>query len=360
MKAYFIAGGYMGCNYVRVLMPMWENGYMGNVMGLSTKNNKVDNMMHDLQNVDVVVFHRPELKEYGPVAKQLRQMGKKIVFDNDDTFKLHRGHPFYKINEIENADEKMTKINKRIDDFISSADLVTTTTKTLANEYRELNDNVAILPNCVNPEDWSEPKRNEGEKIRIGLSGSTAYSTDFEVIQDYIRELDDRNDVQFVLFGLASPKERVDNPKACAMYEDEYKFWDSLRNKEHMAWVPMHQYFDTLNNLELDLLLIPRQENNFNRCKSNVKFLEAAMCEIPVVASAFKNGPYEELDGVIGHKVYNGEKGSENWKVVVDALIADKKLRRKMGRNAREYVLKNYDIKDHAHKWEEAYNKLLI
>ena len=49
-------------------------------------------------------------------------------------------------------------------------------------------------------------------------------------------------------------------------------------------------------------MLIPRGENYFNRCKSNIKFLEASMCEIPVIAQSFttNDSPYDELDGKIG------------------------------------------------------------
>ncbi len=353
MKVYFIAGRYMGCNYVRALQPMWENGFNGNVVGIRTPAKNMKTVMQELYNADVIVFHRPESRNHEKVARELRALGKKIVFDNDDTFRLHKGHPFYKLSELEDSEEKMKIKNEIIDSFIKKADLVTTTTQSLATEYRELNDNVAVLPNCVNPEDWPEPKRNEGEKIRIGISGSAAYSTDFEIIQDYIRELDDRDDVQFVLFGLASPEQRVKNPLTADVYKHEYKFWDSLRNKEHVAWTPMDQYFETLNDLKLDIMLIPRKDNHFNRCKSNLKFLEAAMCEIPVVASSFKNGPYEELDGKNGIKLQDG------WKETVDELIADPEYRRLIGKTARKYVIKNYDIKDHAYKWEELYKSLL-
>ena len=56
----------------------------------------------------------------------------------------------------------------------------------------------------------------------------------------------------------------------------------------------MIDYFDTLNDLELDIMMIPRKDNYFNKCKSNIKFLEASMCEIPVITNYFKDSPYEK------------------------------------------------------------------
>ena len=48
-------------------------------------------------------------------------------------------------------------INETIDLFIKEADLVTCSTEFLANEYRKLNPNVVVLPNCVDPFMFDEP-----------------------------------------------------------------------------------------------------------------------------------------------------------------------------------------------------------
>ena len=48
----------------------------------------------------------------------------------------------------------------------------------------------------------------------------------------------------------------------------------------------------------------------------------------------------------------------DDWESTIEELINDKKLRRELGKNARDYVIKHYDISIHAHKWAEAYNKL--
>jgi glycosyltransferase involved in cell wall biosynthesis len=101
-------------------------------------------------------------------------------------------------------------------------------------------------------------------------------------------------------------------------------------------------------------MLIPRKDNYFNRCKSNIKFLEASMLEIPVVATSFKNGPYEELTTDIGLKA----KNDDEFRVFTEMLIDNEYLRRKIGINAKEYVLKHYSIKDNAHLWAEAYAKI--
>jgi glycosyltransferase involved in cell wall biosynthesis len=101
-------------------------------------------------------------------------------------------------------------------------------------------------------------------------------------------------------------------------------------------------------------MIIPRRDNYFNRCKSNIKFLEAAMCEIPVIAQSFDDGPYEEITPDMGVLIRDNSK----WLDEINRLIEDKDLRRSMGRKAREYVLKNYNIADHYQEWNNAYKSL--
>jgi glycosyltransferase involved in cell wall biosynthesis len=216
-----------------------------------------------------------------------------------------------------------------------------------------LNPNVVVLPNCVNEDDWDEPLRNEGDKVRVGIVGSTAYAHDFDRIKDVLTKLDADPRVQLVLMGLK--KRDSKNPLIAKTYDKEYDFWESLPNLEHMEWCPMEEYFDALNELRFDMMLIPRRENNFNRAKSNVKFLEASMLEIPVIAQSFEDGPYQEItDGLNGFLI----KDDSEWLSKIDRLINDKDLRRTVGRKAREYVLTNYNIKDKFVLWKQTYENI--
>lgn len=353
MKVTMIGSGYDGCNYVRIMLPAWHNGFDLDRPTLTHPRGDVKDIKSLLDASDVVVFHRPEREEYHKLADMLKRDGKKIVMDNDDTFKLDDVHPLAEFK----PDATQAKLNVRdesIDRFILKADLVTTSTEFLADEYRKLSDKVVVLPNCVDPFDWDEPKRNEGDKVRIGMVGSVAYEYDYLHLKPYLKELGKRKDVELVLFGLGDKKHREENPKVTEAFKEEYTFWDSVL-KEQIPWCPMHEYQETLNNARLDIMLIPRKENYFNRCKSNVKFLEAAMCEIPCVMQSFDKAPYEEVEnGVTGILI----KDNNDWPAEVEKLIKDKGLRRQIGRNAKEYTLKNYNIEDHAHRWAEAYKSL--
>ena len=352
-RVYMVGSGYDGCNYVRIRMPSYANGFMTDKKSMASEQDSMAKIINDVKGADVVVFHRPEIKEFHALADVLKKMGKKIVMDNDDTFYIDDNHPLATLTPEAESITLLERI-ECINEFIKKSDLVTTSTPVLAEEYSKLSDNVVVLPNCVDQDDWEEPLRNEGDKVRIGIVGSAAFEYDYLHVKDLIKELGDRDDVELVMFGLGNKEHRAKNLLVNKVFKDEYKFWDSV-NKEHFPWVHMWQYQDTLNEMKLDIMLIPRKENYFNRCKSNVKFLEAAMCEIPVIAQSFDGAPYEELtDGENGFLI----KDNKDWKPVIEKLIKDKELRRKVGKNAKQYALDNYDINNHSHKWEEAYAKL--
>jgi len=357
MKVYYISSKYDGCNYLRCQLPMYVNGWNGTRTDNSGKEKPMKFILPEIMDADIVVFHRADTIQHHQLGRELKKMGKKIVFDNDDTYKLDDEHPFHMLDENGFKENKRRK-NNLIDNFILNSDLVTCTTEFLADEYREISPNVVVLPNCVDQFDWDEPIRNEGDKVRIGVVGSVAYNHDFQHVKDYITELNKRDDVQLVLFGLHGIKRQKENRLVRRVYRKEFEFWNNLEGLEHVEWCEFKDYFRTLNELKLDLMIIPRAEKDFNRAKSNVKFLEAAMLEIPVIAQGFttNDSPYDnDINGKNGILI----KDNSKWMEETVKLIEDKDLRRKIGKEAKQYVLENYSIDKHANRWREEYNKLL-
>lgn len=343
-KVYYVWGSYDGCNYVRCLMPTIYNGWDGDkvrLLGEIDRNRSAQGAIAS----DIVVFQRPDDSLRYEAALNLKALGKKIVFENDDTYLVDDA---MKLGGI--LRERTENLNK----FIEMADLVTTTTEFLADEYRKINPRVVVIPNCVDPNDWPEPLRNESKKVRIGFVGSVTASGDYEVAIPLLDELNKRNDVQIVMFGL--PAKHAETEKVRELYKEEAEFWEKY-NIEWQPIVNMHEYFDVLNELRLDIMVIPRKDNYFNRCKSNVKFLEAAMLEIPVVAQSFEDGlsPYDkDIDSMNGMLA----RTSEDFKQAVNFLINNKDIRRKMGKEAYKYVLGKYNIEFNHKRWADAYNKM--
>lgn len=358
LNPYFIGSNrYIGCNYVRLLLPFHELGWDGTHLGMSKESRKsAKEISRELLYYNPITFHRPNKVKFHEMALGLKDAGRKIIFDNDDTFHFNKEHPmFYLYDDKEKLFAHIKQTNDLLHNFITNADLVTTTTKTLADEYKLYNDNVHILPNCINPDDWNEPLRNEGDKIRLGIIGSVAYAQNYEHIKEQIKELDKTGKFTIVVFGLHGEKDRKKNKLTTNLFQQEYHFWLGLDNVEHIPWCAIQNYPRLLNEARLDMAIIPRSENYFNKCKSNIKFLELAMCEVPVIAQSFEHSPYEEITDDIGVLIEDNDK----WFNSIMKLAENKPERLRMGSKAHQYALDNYNIKDNAYKWEEVYSTII-
>jgi glycosyltransferase involved in cell wall biosynthesis len=340
MRVYYISSGLQGCYFLRCLLPLQANGWDGDQTSILLSDRKPEDKSRAADSADIIVFHRPEEPNKLELAKLLKQKGKKIVFDNDDTVKHDGGFRFNSIMDMERVKRGMEKIDKTIDNFIAIADLVTCSTEYLAEEYRKINKNVVVIPNCVDPFYFDDIKKNKSKVVRIGITGSLALTDDIDIIEPIVRHFHKNTRVKIVLFSL--PPNHKDTYTR-NLYKEEYKFWESV-DVEWQPLVPMEEYFDTLNNLKLDLMIIPRADNYFNRCKSNVKFLEASMLEIPVIASGFPDGksPYEVDPEDAENLVLI--KDVKDWIPKIEEMIVDKKKRVALGKKARKYVEEKYNI----------------
>lgn len=355
MRVYYVSSGSFGCYIVRCLLPLVANGWDGDHTSIHPFNKTPENKARAAQDADVIVFHRPEDARKLELARLLKKAGKKIVMDNDDTYKDTGAVKLNTYFNKERVERGLGDVNKIVDAFIIEADLVTTTTEFLADEYRCLNKEVVVLPNCIDPDYFEEPLHNETDIVRIGITGSLGMSHDLDLLDPIIRHYEHDPRVKIVFFSL--PANRESNPISYKAYEHEYNFLDSV----DVEWHPLVDadiYYDKINSLKLDIMIIPRADNNFNRAKSNLKFLESSMFEIPCIAQGFPDGksPYQVNPEDSKHMVIVND--NTQWIPEIEKLIVDKELRRKIGKEAREYVLENYDINKQAHLWEEAYSKI--
>ena len=106
------------------------------------------------------------------------------------------------------------------------------------------------------------------------------------------------------------------------------------------------------------MVIIPRSDSYFNRCKSNLKFLENSMLEIPTIGQSFttKDSPYEINPQDAEHLLLATD--TESWIAQIENLITNKELRLELGKKAHDYVVENYSIEKLAQKWVDAYKSL--
>jgi hypothetical protein len=288
------------------------------------------------------------------LAEILKKAGKKIVMDNDDTLKEDNGFKYNEMMDEERVKRGLEKMNTAIDAFAKQADLITCSTEFLKQEYLKLNKNVVVLPNYIDPFYFPAPLKNETDIVRIGITGSVAMTSDIEVLKPIIEKYQNDPRVRLVLLSLPATG---NNEVYKQLYSEEYAFWSGV-NVEWHPFSKVDEYYEILNSLKLDFVIIPRADTYFNRCKSNLKFLENSMLEIPTIAQSFptKDSPYEYDPEDAKHLLL--AETQDQWVDQIEWLIRDKDKRRAMGAEAKVYVEAKYDINspENSNKWVEAYS----
>lgn len=217
---------------------------------------------------------------------------------------------------------------KRMGDTLKLCDYAITTTPTLASELKKYVKEVFINRNVVS-EKMTELSimatkniKKDASKVIIGyLSGSITHNADFELILPTIKKIMEKHEnVYLKVVGL------LDVP------EELRKFSNRIISVPFVSWKKLPEIVASI-----DINLAPLEDSIFNEAKSENKWVEAALCKVPTVASnigAFKEMITDKEDGFLC-------SNEVEWFEVLDKLIIDSNLREKIGNTAYNKVIKN-------------------
>lgn len=121
------------------------------------------------------------------------------------------------------------------------------------------------------------------------------------------------------------------------------------------------EYPKKLSKTKWDIGICPLIDDEFNRNKSHIKWMEYSTYKIPTVASMVYPY-YKKIDGVDAIK--DGKTGflandTKDWVEKLSKLIENKELREEIGNNAYNYIKDNLTIQDNIYKWEKVFDKIL-
>jgi O-antigen biosynthesis protein len=351
MKILYLPGEYPFCYYYRGYLPgVYSEQMVVKEFLVMRRNSPVEEIQRQARMADVVVLQRPKEAQSLNLVRSLKAAGKKVIFENDDTYLLGKGVFLEKLQNDKQR-EIVKMYDKYIKEILKECDGAIASTPILAKEYAEFNPNVAVLKNCIDPLDEFPCKPNTTGKFRVGFIGSVTTNDDYIHIKDQIKRLDERGDVTIVVLGV-----KYKDGKHLSYMEPDYQFWNSLKNIEWHPYVNVTEYMSTIADLSLDLAIIPRQESYFNRCKSNLKFLEMSLLRIPVIAQGFstRDGPYDGEDAAYMTVMYDDSKWYDQVVEIKESYEKYKQLAEK----AHDYVLQNYNIATYAHEWTKTIKKL--
>ncbi|MBV9786458.1 MAG: glycosyltransferase [Acidisphaera sp.] len=291
----------------------------------------------ELHGVDVAVLWRTPWDDHiDRIVTYLHEQGAMVVFDVDDLmFKPQLATPevIDGIRSMRFDEGEVRSFFRRVQRTLSEADLCTCTTPELARHMREFQKAVHVLPNGFDQATHDASRRavrrhrqgGEDGLIRLGYAGgSRTHQRDMAVAVDGIaRVLRERPDTRLVLFREPA------NGRGVVLVE-EFEALSGLQ--ERIEWrdmVPLEELpFETAR---FDINLAPLEVGNpFCEAKSELKYFEAALVDVPTVASP--TGPYRRAiaDGRTGFLA----DGPDAWHGALLRLVDDAALRRRVGKAA--------------------------
>lgn len=275
-----------------------------------------------IHEADVVFIQRATHEFFPPWIKWMQSVGKRVVYDIDDNLwaipSANLAHRHYPPREL-----------KKVDAVINACDCITTSTLPLKKFLEErFQKQVFYIPNHIWHRDLEVKPKNE--KVQIGWAGSYTHNGDFDHhLVNVLRNL---------------PKDKVDI--FCVGFHPQYlKPFSTL-----VPWIDFKEYHEKFCALNWDIGVIVAEENLFNRCKSNIKYLEYSQARCVSVAHGVY--PYSTTidDGVDGFLVNNTKY---DWKSHIYRLIEDEPFRLKMADKAYEKIKAQftYEFDDIPHEY---------
>ncbi|MGH8935808.1 MAG: glycosyltransferase [Acidimicrobiia bacterium] len=213
--------------------------------------------------------------------------------------------------------------------LLGAARLLTVSTEALREAYSPYARDVVVIPNALDERVWfgldiAAPPADRGRSINLLYMGTNTHSEDlalFRPVLDSLR-VDHGLDVRLFVIG-GEPQgpdqewyRRVHVPLGSSTYP---RFVRWLRS-QRPAW---------------DIAVAPLRDTTFNRCKSDLKFLEYSALGLPGVYSAV--GPYAQSvrDGDTGFLAPNDP---DLWAKQILSLVTDPELREAIASRAHAYV----------------------
>jgi glycosyltransferase involved in cell wall biosynthesis len=247
------------------------------------------------------------------LVRKIKRAGKYLVYETDDAIPLipeHHQKPWYK------------EAAPYVYECARLASAVTVSTRPLAQVFETQNEKVEVIENQLDPRIWKpqlhrDESRSDGQ-IRIGIVGSKHHEKDFEVLRDAMGAIAEKNDtVLWVVYGDGASSLVKTLPAArCQYVAPNYNY---------------EGHPERLAGLGLDIGLCPLFDDDFNRCKSDIKYLEFGFLGICGIYS--KLPPYESS---VSHDI-NGllcEWSEDAWLEKIQTLIADQALRDRLSGRA--------------------------
>lgn len=302
---------------------------------------KIREHMSEIRTAKLLIIWRAAWGEdIADAIATARKAGVNVVFDIDDLMVRPEFATAEFIDAIryDNKDAaRVARLYTEVRKTMVASDFCTATTHELAWHMRRHGKRrpTFVLPNGYGSDTYGLSRIHARAKtafddkiVRIGYaSGSRTHQADFKLCADAVAAtLRAHPRARLVLFAKGS---------LVTLDTKEFPALSGLEDRiEWRAFVPHDRLPEEMARFDINLAPL-EVANPFVEAKSELKFFEAAICDVPTIASP--TGPFQRA-------IAHGETGflaanSAEWSAALEALVRDQALRRRVGREAHRRAL---------------------
>jgi glycosyltransferase involved in cell wall biosynthesis len=262
---------------------------------------------------DVVFVQREAFFLFDAWSEWLAHLAAPVVFDFDDAIWIHA------VSEANRRFAAFKNVQK-IPHLAKLANTVIVGNEYLATWARQHNDNVHVIPTCVDTDVFTPPKARHGGPVTIAWSGSATTIPHLALALPALERVKQR-------FG--------DRVRIRAMGDPTFSHPPIGLTGERWSPDAELQFLR-----EADIGLMPLPDDEWSKGKCGLKALTSMASGAPVVLSPV---------GVNGTIVQDGVSGllastEDEWVAALSRLVEDAALRERMGAAARYSVVQRYSV----------------
>jgi glycosyltransferase involved in cell wall biosynthesis len=206
------------------------------------------------------------------------------------------------------------------------------TTPTLRDIYAQYQPKVIVIPNSLDEQlivRRSYVSKDKQQKIVIGYMGTATHDDDLAMVIPALRRINELhpNRLRVQIIGALDDQDQ-------SKWEDLKKIpLDIIHPKDGESEYPLFMLWFT-GTIRWDIAIAPLVDNQFNRCKSDIKYLDYTAACVPGLYSSLL--AYDTvLNGDTGLVLHEDE---QEWVDALNNMINNPKLRADILNNAREYL----------------------
>lgn len=354
---------YGGVSYYRIVKPAQylRRWFDVDIMGKEIKDesegkDEIQYMYNLVSKYDMVITKQVDSPQTcANVLFCCQRLGVPLVVDLDDNYyDIREDQPGYKYYH------KGSQSRAVFSAYLSLADAVFVSTEPLKKKYTEalkeiygIEKDISVLPNSFDFDDFNYP-RGKSDKLVIGYTGSITHNTDLDIVLPAIREVMKRNkNVEFHVLGAITTQYAL----------NVFSEWDDDEKNRVLLFggsEAFDKYPELLMSQKFDIGIAPLFDDEFNRGKSHIKWMEYTAMGIPTIASP----TYPYKDKILGKNVIkHGKTGlfantKDEWISELQKLIDNEELRGVLAKNAQKQIEKEWLYKDNIKLWKNAIEKV--